>query len=101
MQSLSEATNSPSLKACAGDVLETLPRVLWFIRRQMRKHRGGLSLPQFRALIRADQQPAATVSAIAEHLGASLPTTSRIVGGLVAKGWLARSGDRHDRRKVS
>jgi DNA-binding MarR family transcriptional regulator len=82
-------------------VLEAVPMVHWFIRRQMRSYRGGLSLPQFRALVWVDRQPSASLSVVAEHLGASLPTASRIVAGLVAKGLLARQGCAADRRQLS
>ncbi len=75
--------------------------VLWFIRRQMRGHREGLSLPQFRALVRVDRSPSASLSSVAEHLGASLPTASRIVGGLVDKGLMIRQSSRDDRRQIS
>jgi len=73
---------------------------MWFIRRQMRSNRGGLSLAQFRSLVRANQAPAATLSMIAEFLGATLPTASRIVAGLVDKGLLDRAGCNWDRRQV-
>jgi DNA-binding MarR family transcriptional regulator len=58
-------------------------------------------MSQFRTLARVDQQPSASLSALAEHLGASLPTTSRIVGGLVDKGFLRRGDCREDRRQLA
>jgi DNA-binding MarR family transcriptional regulator len=82
-------------------VLEAVPLVHWFIRQQMRGHRGCMSLPQFRSLVRVDRTPWASLSLVAQQLGASLPTTSRIVGGLVDKGLLARGGNRTDRRRIS
>ena len=101
MQSLYETTKQSGVEVCAREVLDTSPPVSWFIRRQMRSHRGGLSLAQFRTLIRVNRPPAASLSAVAEHLGASLPTTSRIVQGLVDKGFLARQGCRWDRRQIT
>ena len=94
-----EATKSATTE-CAKEVLESIPPVVWFMRRQMRSHRGGLSLAQFRSLVRASRQPAATLTDIAEHLGASLPTTSRIVTGMVQKGLIVRRSCRWDRRQV-
>jgi DNA-binding MarR family transcriptional regulator len=67
----------------------------------MRKHRKGLSVPQFRTLVWIDRHPAATLSAVAEHLGATLPTTSRIVDGLVSRGFLSRKERTDDRRQVA
>jgi len=92
MQQLFEATKSATTE-CAKEVLESVPPVVWFMRRQMRSHRG-------RSLVRASRQPAATLTDIAEHLGASLPTTSRIVTGMVQKGLIVRRSCRWDRRQV-
>jgi DNA-binding MarR family transcriptional regulator len=100
MQQLLEATKSAAATECAKEVLEGIPPVTWFIRRQMRSHRGGLSLAQFRSLVRANRPPAASLTDIAEHLGASLPTTSRIVTGMVQKGLMSRRPCRWDRRQV-
>jgi DNA-binding MarR family transcriptional regulator len=101
MQQLLEATNkSPQIVECAREVLDALPPVMWFVRRQMRSHRGGLSLAQFRSLVRVNRPPQATLSDVAEHLGATLPTASRIVSGLVDKSLVVRQGCRWDRRQV-
>jgi len=74
--------------------------VTWFIRRQMRGHRRDFSVPQFRTLVRVDHHPGTPLSDVAEHLGASLPTASRIVAGLVKKGYLSRCGSVSDRRRI-
>ena len=93
------AYGSPS--AVATDVLDCVPPVMWFIRCRMRSHRKGLSLPQFQALVRVDQQPSTCMSLVAEHLGSSLSTTSRIVGGLVSQGLLTRTACSDDRRQFA
>lgn len=80
--------------------MSAVPPVVWFMRKQMRSHRGGLSMPQFRALVRVRQDGAASISAISEHLGTSLSTTSRLVSGLVGRGLLAREAVPNDRRQV-
>jgi len=67
----------------------------------MRGHRGGLSLPQFRTLLRVRRQPTMNLSVLAEHLGVSLPSASRMVGGLVDKGLLERRGSTGDRRQMA
>ena len=74
---------------------------MWHIRREMRTQRHGLSMPQFRALVLIDAEPAVCLSAVADHLALSLPTTSRIVTGLVNKGFLRRTESRADRRQLS
>lgn len=108
MQLLPKASISPadaeaaSASACAEAMLDGLPQVMWFIRRQMRRHRThGLSVPQFRTLCLLDRYPDASLSMVAENLGASLPTASRLVTGLVTKGLVARKDHPADRRQVS
>jgi len=82
--------------------MESVPLAAGFMRRQMRGHRGGLSMAQFRTLVRVDREPQTSLSAVAEHLGSTLPTVSRIVTGLVDKGLVTRRGDRNgDRRRMS
>src|SRR3954467_6157218 len=94
MQLLSKATNRldpESPQRCASEILDALPPVMRFVRKHMRSHRTkGLSLPQFRTLALLRSVPSANLSAVAEFLGASLPTASRIVSGLVSKRLLQR-----------
>jgi DNA-binding MarR family transcriptional regulator len=66
----------------------------------MRRHRKGLSVPQFRALVQIQANPEISLSCVAEHLGASLPTTSRLIANLVTKGFLTRTESPSDRRQV-
>src|SRR3954452_22784505 len=106
MQLLSLATNSgagteATPEACAAEMLDALPPVMRMVRKFMRSHRQhGLSVPQFRAMAFLRTTPAAKLSALAEFLGASTPTTSRIVSGLKAKGFIRRDAGCKDRRCV-
>jgi DNA-binding MarR family transcriptional regulator len=85
---------------CAKEMLDAMPQVMWFIRRHMRQHRTrGMSIPQFRTLVLLDAQPTASLSHVAENLGSSLPTASRIVSGLVSKGLVVRQTCATDRRQ--
>ena len=94
--------DAASPDACARAVLDGLPQVMWFLRRQMRRHRSHrLSVPQFRTLVLLDRYPAASLSAVAENLGAALPTASRMVAGLVSKGLVVREPCPTDRRRMS
>lgn len=91
----------PTSAACAAALLDGLPPVMWFIRCQMRKHRSaGLSVPQFRALVLVDRYPTASLSLIAEHLGSSQPSASRLVAGLVTRGLITRNECSDDRRQM-
>lgn len=70
---------------------------MWFMRIHMRSGRGkGLSVSQFRTLVRAERK--GTLSDVASCLGTTLPTASRIVSGLVSKGYLRRAESPDDRR---
>ena len=105
MQLLSDATNAKTEPGCpdrcASEILDALPPVMRFVRKHMRSHRAkGLSLPQFRTLALLRSVPSANLSAVAEFLGASLPTASRIVSGLVAKGLVERQEHADDRRQL-
>jgi DNA-binding MarR family transcriptional regulator len=101
MQQLRETSEGDLGQQCAREVLDAVPPVIWFIRREMRAFRRGLSLAQFRTLSLIQRQPAGSLSVVADHLGVSLPTASRIVQGLVEQGLLARQGSRADRRQLS
>ncbi len=86
---------------CARELLDAAPPMMWHIRRAMRQHRRGLSMPQFRAMVYISNKPCISLSCVAEHLALSLPTTSRIITGLVNKGFLKRQGCADDRRQMS
>lgn len=107
MQLLREASNlgasaSSAPDVCARAMLDGMPQVMWFIRRQMRAHRTrGLSVPQFRTLCLLDRYPTASLSAVAENLGSTMPTASRMVSGLVTKGFVTRKTHPTDRRQAS
>src|SRR4051812_50176626 len=84
---------------CAEALLDVLPPVTRVVRRHMRSNKSrGLSLPRFRTLALLRAAPSANLSAVADFLGASLPTASRIVSGLVAKGFVVRREHADDRR---
>jgi len=73
-----------------------------FIRTEMRAHRQApLTVPQFRALVLVRHNHDASLSALAEHLGLSLPAASRMVEGLVQRGLLGRQAQPGDRRRLS
>ena len=83
------------------EMLDALPPVMRVVRKHMRSHRvAGMSVPQFRVMAYLRAEPAAKLRAVAEFLGASMPTTSRIVSGLVSKGLVHRCERSKDRRCV-
>lgn len=106
MQSLPQTTESDDIELngdivhCARELLDGVPPVIWCMRRAMRSHRKGLSMPQFRALVQVHQRPRIRLSDIADNLGSSLPTTSRLISGLVDHGLIDRVGCTQDRRQI-
>src|SRR5579864_8628273 len=102
MQLLQSESNSPTSADCARQVLDVVPAVMRPLRQQMRSHRAaGLSIPQFRALCFVERYDGASLSAVAEHLDLSLPTVSRMINGLVERGYMQRRSSEDDRRHMS
>jgi MarR family transcriptional regulator for hemolysin len=102
MQSLQNATNTASTADCAREVLDVVPAVLRPIRQHMRRHRAaGLSIPQFRSLCFVERYDGTSLSMVADHLDLSLPTVSRLISGLVQRGYMQRKNSEDDRRHVS
>jgi DNA-binding MarR family transcriptional regulator len=91
-----------SAQECAAEILETVPALMRFIRAQMRRHRGPeLSVPHFRTLLFLSRNGDASLSALAEFLGLSLPATSRLVEGLVRKNFVVRRIPAGNRRLIA
>lgn len=85
---------------CAKAILDMAPRLMRFIRQQMRAA-SELSVPQFRVLAHLSQAPA-TNTELAERQGTTTPTMCRIVNGLVDRGLVRRDrSESADRRQVS
>ena len=82
-------------------VMETVSAVTRAIRREMREHRPvEMSMQQFRALGVVRRHPNASLSAVAEHLGLTAATVSKLVDALVRRGLVTRTDSPQDRRKV-
>lgn len=106
MQLLTDARKAaapppPSLDdACASELLDTVPLIMRIIRQHMRRHRAGLTVPQFRTLCYATTYVGCSLSAVADFIGLSLPAMSRLVDGLVDKRLMKRRTSEDDRRHV-
>jgi DNA-binding MarR family transcriptional regulator len=91
-----------SVDECARQILEAVPLVMRAIRTEMRSHRGSdLSVPKFRVLIFLNRNEGASLSDIAEHMGLTLPSMSKMIDGLVARQLVTSRMDPGDRRRVS
>ena len=92
--------NTPAYD-CAAAMLEALPAAMRNIRQHMRCHRvPGTSVPQFRVLGFLDRYGPATLSAVAEHIGTTLPSASRMVQSLVERQLVERHAGSPDRRTI-
>ena len=90
------------LRDCAHAVLETAPQVTQFIRVEIRRRRAaGISVPQFRALAFIDRNPDKSLSDLAEHLGLTLPSVSKLIDGLVKQKYITRRESSVDRRRLT
>jgi DNA-binding MarR family transcriptional regulator len=92
----------PSSAECARQVLEAVPLVMRAIRAEMRSQReSDLSVPQFRVLVYLNRHEGASLSDIAEHMGLTLPSMSKMIDGLVNRQLVARRLNPADRRRVT
>ncbi len=83
-------------------VLSVVPEVMQGIRGEARRGRApGLPVPQFRALVFLYHHEGSSLSQAAEHVGLSRPSMSKMIDGLVRKGYVGRRAHPGDRRRVS
>jgi DNA-binding MarR family transcriptional regulator len=93
---------SKLLDACAHELMDTAPQIIQAIRVEMRRGRGSdISIPQFRTLRFIQRKPDSSLSHLAEHLGLTLPSVSKLVDGLVKQKLVTRKESAADRRKLT
>lgn len=93
---------SELLDTCAHELMETIPQIFQSIKSEMRRGRGAeLSVPQFRTLRFIQSNVDSSLSSLAEHLGITLPSVSKLVDGLVKQGLVTRQESAADRRYLS
>jgi DNA-binding MarR family transcriptional regulator len=89
----------PTSTICSREILESIPVVMHYIRRGIRRELGDkASVPQIRALSFIRRNPSTTLTTVSEYLAVSNATTSSIVDRLVKKGLVSRSEDPNERR---
>ena len=85
----------------ARSVLETIPPAMRAIKEQMRSARASnLSVSQFRLLLYVGRHPGTDLSAVADHMGTTLPSASQLMSRLVAAGMLIRTVHPTERRHL-
>jgi DNA-binding MarR family transcriptional regulator len=87
---------------CAREMVEVVPLVMRTLVGEMRRHRAtDLSVPQFRTLAFLNRHEGACLSDVAEHIGLTLPSISKMIDGLVARRLVLRYVHPTDRRRVT
>lgn len=85
----------------AAEVLELIPAIMRDVREEMRRHRrAGLSVTQFRVLGFLDRHTGTSLSDVADHIGLTLPSMSKMIDNLVARRLVLREFDPGDRRRI-
>lgn len=88
--------------ACAAEMLEVVPLIMRVLRAEVRSRRmPELSVPQFRALAFVGRNEGAKLSDLANFLGLTAPSASKLIDGLVAARLVEREAHLEDRRRIS
>ncbi len=92
---------APSPQECAATLMEVIPQVVRQVRAEMRRQAAPfLSLSQLRALIYLQRCPQGSLSQVANYLDVSLSTMSTMMQRLVERGWVERTEDPAERRRL-
>ncbi len=87
---------------CAREMVDVVPLIMRTLVGEMRRHRTtDLSVPQFRTLAFLNRHEGACLSDVAEHIGLTLPSMSKMIDGLVARRLVLRHVHPTDRRRVT
>ena len=89
------------LDTCTHELMDTAPQIMQAIREEMRRgHDSDISIPQFRTLAFIQRNPDSSLSKLAEHLGVTLPSVSKLVDGLAKLDLVIRQESTADRRRL-
>ncbi len=89
------------VRQCAGTVLDTFHMMMRALGPEARKRSPSeLSFQQFRAMKTIEHNTGASLSLVSEHLGTTLSAASKLVDGLVERGYIRRETAADDRRRL-
>jgi len=92
---------APGLE-CATLLMDVIPLVMGCIRTEMRSQRTHrLSVPQFRTLVFLYRNEGASLSEVANSIGLTLPSASKIIDALAIRKLVIRTVLPGDRRYIS
>lgn len=91
----------PVSLTCAHHIIDSLPRLTRLLSKDLRLHSSGLfTSSQFRVMVRLFREGSQCLSVLADFMGVSLPTMSKLIQGLESRGLVLRERDSDDRRRV-
>lgn len=86
---------------CAGAVWGTFHRMMRSVVPDPRKRPSNdLSIQQFRAMLTIKHHEGSSLSELREHMGATISAASKLVDGLVDRGYIRRENAADDRRRL-
>lgn len=90
-----------TLDTCARELLDVMPLVMQDLRQTMRSQSApDLRVPELRSLAFLRHNPGSNLTDLAEYIGVSLPSMSKLVDTLTYRGFIERNPDAADRRRV-
>jgi len=90
-----------ALMECAHVIIDVVPRLSRLMRKDLRIHSAGtFTEPQFRVMAHLFREGERCLSDLADFLGVSLPTMSKLVQGLENRGLVGRAQNSEDRRRI-
>jgi DNA-binding MarR family transcriptional regulator len=90
-----------TLDTCAQELLEVMPLVMQHLRQTMRGQTSpDLRVPELRSLAFLRHNPGSNLTDLAEYIGVSLPSMSKLVDTLNYRELITRQPDLQDRRRV-
>jgi DNA-binding MarR family transcriptional regulator len=85
----------------ASELLDVVPIVMRDIRSEMRSRRSpDLTVPQFRTLVFVNRNKDSSLLEVANFMGLTPPSVSRLVDILISRGFMIREEQPTDRRRV-
>jgi DNA-binding MarR family transcriptional regulator len=87
---------------CAAMLLDTFHMVKRTLGAEMKKKRSALdvTMHQFRAMNIISRNQGVSLSSVSDHMGATISTASKLIDGLVERGYVQRQTAEDDRRRL-
>jgi len=90
-----------TIRECASLVMDTLHMIMRSIgAKRHKRHAETLSMPQFGALRFLKHHRGVSLSLLSSRHGSSVSSTSRLIDGLVERGYVSREVAAGDRRRI-